>query len=57
MNNMEVRFQKAVEDAKFNLFEVQGFMYQPKLALIAGMAIGYKMAIDDQLSTLKEAKP
>lgn len=47
MDKLEDRFDKEIEASNFNLLEISGFMKQPKLAIKAGMAIGYKMAIDD----------
>lgn len=47
MSKLRERFDKEVENRKFNFFEITGFKSQPKLALIAGMAIGYGMAISD----------
>ena len=47
MNELEKKFHEAIKKAKFNFFEVRGFQAQPNLALLAGMAIGYKMAIDE----------
>jgi len=44
---MEERFREAVEKAKFTFLEIAGFKQKPALALIAGMAIGYKMALED----------
>ena len=44
-NNLEKEFENAYKEAKFNFFEITGFQKIPKLAVIAGMAIGYKLAI------------
>lgn len=46
-NKLEEKFDEAIENAKFNLFEMVGFTKEPALALKAGIAIGYGMAIDD----------
>jgi len=51
MNDLEKRFEEEIDRVKFDIFEIKGFQAQPKLALIAGMAIGYRIAIND----LKEA--
>jgi hypothetical protein len=48
---LEARFDKAIQDANFNVFEIQGFMGNPSLAVKAGIAIGYRMGMDD---TMKE---
>jgi len=47
MNKLEERFDSEIEKRTFTVFEMKGFMVSPKLAIKAGMAIGYKMAIDD----------
>lgn len=47
MNELAKRFDREVENRAFTLFEIKGFMVDPKLALKAGMAIGYKMALED----------
>lgn len=49
---LEKRFEQKIRDAEFNLFEISGFQQQPKLALMAGMAIGYKMGMEDSESRL-----
>lgn len=36
-----------MDKRKFNLFEIQGFRSRPDLAILAGMAIGYSLALDD----------
>ena len=41
------RFKEAIDDQHFTVFEIAGFKDKPDLALLAGMAIGYKMAIED----------
>jgi len=52
-DQLEQKFEQAIEDAKFSFFEWQGFISKPKLALIAGMAIGYKIAIEQIEGKLK----
>lgn len=47
MNKLEERFNAAIKDAGFNVFEISGFKSKPHLALKAGMAIGYRIALDD----------
>jgi hypothetical protein len=53
---MRERFLNAIKDAQFTLFEWQGFKEKPRLALEAGMAIGYKMAIKDAQAAREEPK-
>jgi len=52
---LENRFGQAIDDAKFTLAEVQGFMVKPRLALVAGVAIGYRLALDEMSKSKKEA--
>ena len=40
------QFEQEFEKRKFSPVEIMGFVTNPKLAVIAGMAIGYLMAID-----------
>jgi len=40
-------FAEVVEKANFTFLEIQGFREKPKLALMAGMAIGYKLALEE----------
>lgn len=47
MENLQKRMEAEIEKASFNLFELTGFKVNPKLALLAGMAIGYRMGLDD----------
>jgi hypothetical protein len=47
MNDLEKRFETTIENRKFTSLELWGFAAQPKLAVKAGMALGYEMAIDD----------
>ena len=56
MSELEDRFGKAIDDAKFTLAEVQGFMVKPRLALIAGIAIGYRLAITETAEAKKEIR-
>jgi hypothetical protein len=47
MSRLDKCFDEEIENQAFTIFEMRGFIAQPKLALKAGMAIGYKMALDD----------
>lgn len=53
VNELSARLEKAIEDKRFNMFELKGFMDKPKLALMAGAAIGYSMALNDIAPTIK----
>jgi len=53
---LEKRFNEEIDKVHFNVFEFKGFQVQPKLALVAGCAIGYKMALQDTLKKLNETK-
>ena len=55
MTNLETRFHAEIDKAHFTLFEIEGFRKDPRLALIAGLAMGYKMATEDYC-VRKEAK-
>lgn len=46
-SKLENRFDKEIKNRKFNFLEIAGFEVKPNLAIKAGMAIGYQMAIDD----------
>ena len=39
--------EAAIEARRFNFLEIRGFQTKPRLALIAGAAIGYALAIED----------
>ena len=47
MSDLEERFYKKYDEAKFNVLEMAGFKASPRLAVVAGIAIGYKMALDE----------
>ena len=47
MKKLGERFEEAIKDSKFTIREWQGFCTSPKLALITGIAMGYKMGMDD----------
>jgi len=55
MTTLDNRFDEEIEKRKFNFFEMSGFMQQPKLAIKAGVAIGYQMALNDIAS--EQARP
>ena len=52
MTNLQARLIKIIKEENFNLFEIAGFKANPKLSLLAGAAIGYKLAIADSLKLL-----
>jgi hypothetical protein len=57
MSNLTEKFEEEIKKADFSVLELSGFMKSPKLALMAGCAIGYRMACDDigwQLDVLGE---
>ena len=45
--NLKKDLTNRLKNSNFNFFELAGFQKQPMLAVKAGMAIGYKMALDD----------
>jgi hypothetical protein len=47
MSDLDKKFDEEIENQSFTIFEMTGFMENPKLALKAGVAIGYAMAIKD----------
>jgi len=54
---LESRLEKAIEHKKFNFLEMRGFMDKPRLALMAGAAIGYAQAMEEAKDMLnKEPK-
>jgi len=56
MNRLTRIFAEAAEAANFTLLEMRGFQVKPKLALMSGMAIGYKLAIEDIEKKVVEVK-
>ena len=58
MSKLEKRFEAEINTKNFNMFEWAGFRAQPRLALMAGMAIGYGIAmsdIEEKLEGIKNA--
>ena len=51
------RFKDEIQKANFNLFELKGFQEKPELAILAGMAIGYRMGIDFTENLYKQSEP
>jgi hypothetical protein len=51
---LEERFDQAVKDMNLNAFEIAGMQTRPNLALKAGMAIGYKMRLQDASIVLEQ---
>jgi len=47
MSELEDKFDKAIDEAHFNFLEITGFQKIPMLAVKAGIAIGYRLALDD----------
>ena len=41
------RFNEQIERMDFSVLGMTGFLENPKLAMVSGMAIGYSMAIED----------
>ena len=44
---LENKLNAAITDTKFNFIEIRGFQEKPRLALLAGAAIGYRVALND----------
>ena len=44
---LENKLNAAITDTKFNFLEIKGFQEKPRLALLAGAAIGYRVALND----------
>ena len=53
---LEERFEQEIKERAFNLLEITGFENKPSLALKAGMAMGYSMAVDDFTELSKKLK-
>ena len=53
---LEDRFKASIDEQRFNLFEIAGFRDKPNLALLAGMALGYKMGMDDTTKAFNKIK-
>jgi hypothetical protein len=47
MKDLQKRLEEAIDSYEFSYIEALGFQSRPRLALIAGAAIGYKMACDE----------
>ena len=54
IENLDDRFLDEIEKRKFNIFEIEGFKFSPKLGIKCGIAIGYQMALKDCEKLLKE---
>jgi hypothetical protein len=39
--------EQAIKDRSFNIFEITGFSMNPKNALLAGAAIGYRVGLSE----------
>ena len=52
----ETRFRHAIMADNFSMFEMCGFRDNPAAALIAGAAIGYKMACQDVQNAANQAR-
>ena len=52
MTDLQVRLNKAIEEEKFDFLEISGFKVNPKLSLLAGALIGYRLAIRDSSKLL-----
>jgi hypothetical protein len=59
MKTLEERFDAEIKKRKFNFLELTGFQKMPKLAIKAGISIGYQMALNDfkdQINNLTTTK-
>lgn len=45
--SLEERFEERIEKEQYNILEWTGFKKSPMLALKAGIAMGYLMALND----------
>ena len=52
--DLEKELRKAVKEHKFSFLEITGFKTDPNLALLAGAAIGYQLAITWVQTLMKE---
>lgn len=60
MKTLMEQFKDRINEANFSVSELRGFQANPKLAILAGMAIGYRMGIEKvelELSKLPRWKP
>lgn len=53
MSKLKERFDEEIKERKFTVLEMEGFRKQPKLAIKAGIAIGYSMAMRDATGQIK----
>jgi len=56
MSSLEKQMKQEIKKANFNIFEIAGFKVDPTLSLLAGMALGYKMALDHFNPVVEEGK-
>ncbi len=54
MNQLEKRFNEKIKGLKFTTLELAGMGVHPKLAIKAGMCVGYQMSMDDTEASLQE---
>ena len=47
MTETEDKINTAIDNANFNFFELEGFKAKPRLALLAGAAIGYRLGFEE----------
>jgi hypothetical protein len=52
MTNLQQRLNKIIEEEKFTVFEISGFTTDHRLSLLAGAALGYRLATEDALKAL-----
>jgi len=53
-NDLEKQLKDAIKKHKFGTLEMHGFRMRPDLALLAGAAIGYDLAMDEAITSQKE---
>ncbi len=52
-NQLEEEFKEKIKEKNFSVLEIAGFSEKPELALMAGMAMGYILALDKRLKEIE----
>jgi hypothetical protein len=56
-SDLQAMFEKMIDSARFNAFEMMGFSKNPRNALIVGIAMGYQAGIARAKEVLTPSPP
>ncbi len=51
---VEEQIDKTIQNANFDFLEIEGFKKQPMLAVKVGIAMGYRMALEETVHFFKK---